>query len=229
MRRLKAATECSGSSSALKAVTTVSRPRGFCGTTVRVGLGASDGAAGDARPARARSLFVFFSGHDRADTRPGSGGSDFLAAEALLGDFVGLVLDLVVVAAALVFFALAGLGRGAFGALDRGALLADLGVLFRDLALFGLAQAGVAERVRAAVTLFVGQCVQHDAGRLGRRCGRRGRSGAAAAAGRAAPGASARQALAREPARLRPCVVAGLPGAPRLRTFSTTTTWSGHG
>ena len=59
MRRLKAATECSGSSSALKAVTTVSRPRGFCGTTVRVGLGARTGRpATPGRRARAVGLVM---------------------------------------------------------------------------------------------------------------------------------------------------------------------------
>ena len=111
MRRLKAATECSGSSSALKAVTTVSRPRGFCCTVVRVGLGARTGRAG-APGRRGRGASSSSSGdHDRARARPGDGGRDFLAAEALLGDLVGLVLDLVVVPAALVFFALAGFGR----------------------------------------------------------------------------------------------------------------------
>ena len=86
------------------------------------------------------------------------------------------------------FVALAGLCRHALGALDRGALLADLGVFFGDLALFRLAQAGVAERVRAAVPLFIGQRVQHHAGRLRRRCGRRGRCGSGRRRGAALPG-----------------------------------------
>ena len=45
---------------------------------------------------------------------------------------------------------------------------ADLRFLFGDLALFGFAQAGIAERVRARAALFLGQGAQHDAGRLGR-------------------------------------------------------------
>ena len=50
----------------------------------------------------------------------------------------------------------------------------DLRLFLGDLAFFGFAQAGVAERVGAAAALFLGERAQHDAGRLRRRRGRRG-------------------------------------------------------
>ena len=52
------------------------------------------------------------------------------------------------------------------------AALADARLLFGDLALFGLAQTRVGERVCARAALFVGERAQYDAGRL-RRGGRR--------------------------------------------------------
>ena len=72
--------------------------------------------------------------------------------------------------------------------LDGVALRADLGLFLGDLALFGLAQAGVAERVGAAALLFLGQGAEHDAGRLRRRRGaeRQPAAGAAALAAGAA-------------------------------------------
>ena len=84
------------------------------------------------------------------------------------------------------FLALARFGRFAFGALDRVALLADLGIFLGDLALFGLAQAGIAKRMRPAAALFVGQRVKDDAGRLGRGAAWAGTVAGAAAAGAAA-------------------------------------------
>src|SRR6185295_13026949 len=95
----------------------------------------------------------------------------FLAAEALLGDFVGPALGLFVVAAAILLEALARLGGLALVAFDRVAFGADLRLFLSDLAFFRLAHLGVAERMRAAVLLFLGERAQHDAGWLRRRRG----------------------------------------------------------
>jgi hypothetical protein len=105
--------------------------------------------------------------------------------KALLGDLVGLLLGFVVVLAALVFLALARLGGLALGLLDGVALRADLGLFLGDLALFGLAQAGIAERVGAAVSLFSVsvRSTTPDAFGARRRGAGRGRGGAGLAAG----------------------------------------------
>ena len=146
----------------------------------------------------------------------------FLAAEAFLGDFVGPALGLFVVTAALILGALARFGGFTFGALDRFARLADLRLFLGDLALFGLAHLGIAERMRAAALLFLGERTKNDAGRLRRDW--RGGSGVAAGAGAAGPRATT------PPRRATGCTAgaasAGFasPGPTvRLRTFSTTT------
>ena len=102
-----------------------------------------------------------------------------IGAEALLGDLVGLAFGFFVVLAAFFFVAFARFRLRTFRALGFLAALADAGLFFGDLALLGLAQAGVGERVRAGAPLLVRERAQHDAGRLGRRGsgaeGRRGR------------------------------------------------------
>ena len=65
--------------------------------------------------------------------------------------------------AAIVLLALAGLGGVALDLFGSVALRADLGLFLGDLALFGFAQAGVAERMSATVALLVGQRAQHHA------------------------------------------------------------------
>ena len=143
------------------------RGLGGAGRTLRR-RGRAHGAAGTAPEFRG---FVFF----RFDHGPCAGtGGRFALAEALLGDLVGLFLGDFVVLAALVFLALARLGGLALGLFDGVALLANLRLFFGDLAFLGLAQAGIAERVGAAVALFIGQGAQHHAGRLGRGGGRSG-------------------------------------------------------
>src|SRR5215831_6616786 len=170
-RRRKAATDRSRSSSALSAVTTVSRPRFFC-PPPRAGFGAAAGPA-----ACARGLVVV--GLERR-ARAGPCRRNAVLAEALLCLLLGLDLGLEVVFAALLFVGLACFGGLAFGSLGGLAQSADKGFLFRDLALFGFAQPGVVERVHARLLFFLGQAAQHHtAGRLGGRSGssRGGRRG----------------------------------------------------
>ncbi len=190
MRRRNEATERSRSSSAVSAVTSVSRPRRFS-TPARAGFGAGAGRAAPPAPRRGRgasSSSASSAGARRAAIGPVSRGlASSSSPKRFLAPPSALCLVSSVVLAALLFVGLAGLGGLAFGALDLVALLADPRFLFGDLALFGLAQPGVAERVRAGGALFLGQRAQHDAGRLG---------------GRASPG----PAPARPPGpRSRPC------------------------
>src|SRR5215471_817041 len=163
-RRRKAATDRSRSSSALSAVTTVSRPRLFC-PPPRAGFGAAAGRAA----ARARGLVVV--GLERRP-RAGPRRRNAVLAEAFLRLLLGLELGLEVVFTALLFVGLACFGGLAFGALGGLAHTADKRFLFRNLALFGFAQPGVVERVHARFLLFLGQAAQHHAaGRLGGRGG----------------------------------------------------------
>ena len=153
--------------------------RGAGARRLRSGCGTRQSAA-DAAPRRAAVVVFGFGGQLARDRAEAGLGFFFLAAETLLGDFVGLALGLFVVAAAVFLGALARLGGLALGALDRVALLADFRLFLGDLAFFGLAHLRVAERIRAAVLLFLGERAQKDAGRLrrggrgrGRRRGRR--------------------------------------------------------
>src|SRR5216684_2821281 len=151
-RRRKAATERSRSSSALSAVTSVSRPRLFC-PPPRAGFGAGAGRAAPG-PRRVRG----------ASSSSGSSA----------GRVPGLELGLEVVFAALLFIDLARLGGLAFGALGGLAHSADKRFLFRNLALLGFAQARVVERVHARLLFFLGEAAQHH---TARRLGGRGGSG----------------------------------------------------
>src|SRR5262249_52222331 len=131
---------------------------------------------------RATRGFIFV-GFER---RPRRGGGferrRRLRAEALFGDFVGLALGLFVVLAPLFLIALARFGFDAFGFIGFFPALTDPRFFLGTLALFGLTQTRVGERVGARAALFVGERAQHDAGRL---CGGRGarRSGCSLRAG----------------------------------------------
>ena len=66
--------------------------------------------------------------------------------------------------AAVFLFALARLGRGAFGPFGLLATAAKPGFLFGPLPLFVLSQPSVGKRVRTRVTFVFGERAQHDAG-----------------------------------------------------------------
>src|SRR3984957_8374939 len=156
-RRRNDATERSRTSSALSAVTTVRRPRRFSPVTF-AGLGAGGGrmappprAGGGAPPPPPT----------RAPARPRSGRG--VLAETLFGLLLGLELGLLVVALAILFAPLARLGGLALGALGGLARDAHMGLLLGDLALLGLAQASVGQRMHARFLLVLGQRAQHDA------------------------------------------------------------------
>src|SRR3981081_2666889 len=150
-RRRKDATERSRTSPASSAVTTVRRPRLFCGPA-RVGFGAVAGRAGPpprrggrrgaaAAAGRARRVVVLDLGLDVAQVdRNGGGGGGRLGlrlvvAEPLLGFLLGLPVGLGGGAAAVFLVALARFGALALGALDRVALVAAARLDFGDAAL----------------------------------------------------------------------------------------------
>ena len=87
-----------------------------------------------------------------------------VAAEALLGHFVGLALGLFVVLAAIFFVALARFRGDAVDALRFFAGPANARIFLGALALFVLAQLRTGERLSAGVAFVVGQRAQHDAG-----------------------------------------------------------------
>ena len=189
--------------------------------------GTRRGAAG-AAAGRAAIVVVGF-GRERArDRRRGRRSWPcglFLAAEALLGDLVGLALGLFVVAAAIFLGALARLGGLALGAFDRVALGADLRLFLGDLALLGLAHLGVAERVGAR-----GRALPRSACAARRRtasaAARRGACGGATRRCRRAPTTPPRRGVAPRSGAGAGAASAGLasPGPPMRRfTFSTTT------
>src|SRR5215831_19308232 len=165
-RRRNAATERSRSSSADNAVTTVRRPRRFS-PVVRTGFGAG---AGRATPPR-RTVRGASSSSASTTTcgRACGAGFGFLLAEPLLGLLFGLALGLVVVAATLLLLALARFGSFPFLLLAALALGAAPCLFFGDLALFGLAHAGIRQRVGARRALLLGERSQNHAGGLGCR------------------------------------------------------------
>ena len=127
-------------------------PGGF-GGNYRAG-----GAAARAAGADGRLLIRRLHGCRARCERAGQPGLGFLvAAEALLGFQLGPLLGLVVVPAALVLLALAGLGGLAVPALDGVPGLANARVFLGDLALFGFPQPGVGQRVRAGALLRGGE------------------------------------------------------------------------
>ena len=202
----------------------MSRPRGFCCCVgARVGLGASTRTSGTGT-ARARRLFVFLRRHDRAHARSCRGGGDFLAAEALLGDLVGLVLDLFVVtcgarsSSRLRVSAATRSARSTAARCSR--ILASSSAILRSSASRRRASpSACARRFRSS---SVSVCSTTPDGFGGGS--RRGRSGSGGRRG----GLAGRRTLAG--GRRRWCgrrrggsaLAVGLPGA-RLRTFSTTT------
>src|SRR5262249_59391340 len=114
---------------------------------------------------------------------------DAVLAEAFLRLLLGLELGFEVMFAALLFVGLARLGGLAFGALGGLAQTADERFLFRNLALFGLAQPRVLERVHARLLFFLGQAAQHH---TARRLGGSSGSGRGARRGRCRRGGVAR-------------------------------------
>ena len=124
------------------------------------------GTATRAAAERPRSFFFLGLDHGAYAGSPARSGLGF--AEPFLRDLAGLALGFFLALMAVVFLALAALGGFAFGAFAGFADGAMTRFLFGDLALFGFAQPGIAERVGAAVALFVGQGAQHHAGRLRR-------------------------------------------------------------
>jgi hypothetical protein len=90
-------------------------------------------------------------------------------AETALGLILGFALHLVIVTAAIFFFALARFGGSALNALALVTLSADLGFFFSTLAIFGFALACLDQSVSARIALFIGQRAQNDAGARARR------------------------------------------------------------
>ena len=179
VRRRNEATERSRTSSARSAVTSVRRPRCFCGAPRGAAGRRRSRTRGAAGTARLRRPVIVF-GFERHAARAGR--LDFIVAETFLGDFAGLALGFFVVLAAIVFVALARFGGFALGLVDDFAALPAARFFLGDLALFGFAHARIGERVGARDALFLGQRAQHDAGRLRRF----GRAAAGAAFGAAA-------------------------------------------
>src|SRR5262249_19217626 len=125
---------------------------GRAGRPLRWGSG-TQSATGTATELRR----VFFLGLDDRTARAGRrrGGRCLLAAEALLGDVVGLALGLFFALVTRLFLALPGVGRLALGFFCRVTLGANLGLFLGDPALFSLAQTGVAKGMSSAVALLI--------------------------------------------------------------------------
>ena len=94
-------------------------------------------------------------------------------AETLLGLEFGLALGFLVLAVALFLGLAAGFGGFALGLLDAFLAVAALGFLFRQPALFDVADLGVGERAGAGGALVLGQRAQHHARTAARRGRRR--------------------------------------------------------
>ncbi len=140
------------------------RPRG--GPRGDNRTGGTTGAA----PHRARRLVLF--GFERGPCCRRCGPRlGFLAAETLLGDLVGLALGFLVVLAAIFFLVLARFGGDTLLLLALLAFAAPARFLLGDLALLSLAHPRIRQRMGPRLALLLGQCTQHDARRLRRRCG----------------------------------------------------------
>src|SRR5215208_3775356 len=163
VRRRNEAIERSRTSSALSAVTSVRRPRCFCGPR-----GAGFGASAGATACRAGCFFLFRLRRQRAGMRPLG---FFFPAKAFFRDLVGFALGLFIVTPAVVLLALARFGGFTLGTIDALAAGAAAGLFLGLFALFGFANAEIGQRHGARVTLFLGKRAQHDAGRFGRRRG----------------------------------------------------------
>ena len=163
-RRRNEATERSWTSSAERAVTTVSRPRRFSAPTRGVfggGAGRTGAPPGPRRMVRGASS----SSASSTGRAPGFAGH-WLGAEAFLGDLVGLAFGFFVVLAALFFVTFARFRFGAVRLVGFFAALPNARFFLGDLALFGFTQARVGERVSPRVSFLVRECAQHDSGRL---------------------------------------------------------------
>ena len=159
MRRRNEATERSRTSSARRAVTSVSRPRCFSARGAR-GPGAQASPAARAAGDGARAVLRLF-GFERRAGRGPTGRTFF--AEPLLGDFAGFALGFFVVLAAVFLLALASVGGFALGAVARLTQCAAARFLLGDFAFFGFAHAAVGKRVSARRDLFLREGAQHDA------------------------------------------------------------------
>src|SRR5450755_4446993 len=177
VRRRNDAIERSRTSSALRAVTRVRRPRCLAGAGFAVVAGAATDLArafilvgdvgGNAGSARG--------GHCRCGTDRGCG-LGFGFAEAFLGFELGLALGLLVLPVAFFLGLAAGFGGFALGLLDAFLAVAALGFLFGETTLFNVADFGVGERAGARRALVLGQGAQHHA-RIAARRRRRGGTG----------------------------------------------------
>src|SRR5580698_4929716 len=175
VRRRNDAIERSRTSSALSAVTSVRRPRCFCGDGFAVGLGATTGRPGAPRrtwrgPSSSSEISAAMPGA-RATGMAGraAAGAAFGFAKTLLGFKFGLALGFLVVTMALFLGLAAGFGRFAFGLLDAFPAGAALGFFFRNTALFDIAQLGVGQRIGARRTLVLCEGAQDYAGIAARR------------------------------------------------------------
>src|ERR1700689_4195063 len=202
VRRRNEAIERSRTSSALSAVTSVSRPRCFCGDGLAVVFGggpAPPGPPGADAAGAATDLartFVFI-GNVGGDTGGAGGGQRGAGcgcglglgfAEAFLGLEFGLALGFLVRPVALFLGLAAGFGGLALGLLDAFLAVAALGFLFGELPLFHVADFGVGERAGACRTLILGQRAQHHARTAARRGRRRRRTGERRLGGRCCRG-----------------------------------------
>src|SRR5262252_1057030 len=155
VRRRNDATERSRSSSAVSAVTSVSRPRHF----FLVGL--------------LNEIACINRRGRRPGVRRGSLLLRFVVAETLFGLRLRLAFSFLVVAATLLFFAFARLTSLALGALGRFSFLAPTRGFLGEAPLLGLVDFRLRKRMGAGRTLFLGQLAQHDAGRLAAGSARR--------------------------------------------------------
>ena len=136
-------------------------------------------------------------------------------AETLLGFEFGLALGFLVLPVAVFLGLAAGFGGFALGLLDAFLAVAALGFLFREPALFDVADLGVGQRAGARGTLVLGQGAQHHARIAARRGWRRGGTGERRLGGRGLGDNRLR--------RVRASVTGASPPMRRLPRFSTTT------
>ena len=203
VRRRNEAIERSRTSSALSAVTSVRRPRCFCGAGLRGrSCGGSRGArrrrrgrGGPGADLRPRRLLSAATPATRAAV-PGARrsrrrrASALGFAEALLGFGFGLALGFLVLAVALFLGLAARFGGFALGLLDAFACCCGAWLLLRRGGALRRRAPCVGQRAGARRTFVLGQRAQHHAGAAARRAGGAGRAQRGASA-RRRPGAAA--------------------------------------
>src|SRR6478735_2463663 len=186
VRRRNEAIERSRTSSALSAVTSVRRPRSFCGPGLWVVLG---GTAGRMAPPGPRRIWRGPSSSSEASAatpRAGRGGSrcrggscrrcglGFGFAKSLLGLHFGLALGFLFDPVPFFLGLAAGFGGLAFGLFDAFAAGAALGFFLGQPPFLDFAHLGVSQRAGAGGTLVFRQGAQHHARPAARRGRRRG-------------------------------------------------------